>query len=50
MGGGMLLSEGSKYGDGSCGLVDIAVCDGLALFWVVDVGDWTDSEPLVPSW
>ena len=33
--GGTLLRDGSRKGEGTCGLVDIADCDGLALFWVV---------------
>ena len=41
MDGGTLFKVGSKNGEEICGLADMAVCEGLALFWVT--GDWTVS-------
>lgn len=41
--GGTLFRLASRKGDETCGLVDMAVCDGLELFCVVVTGDCTTS-------
>ena len=46
IGEGALVNAGSRNGDVTCGLADRGICGGLALFCVVDAGDWMESLPL----
>jgi hypothetical protein len=43
IGCGTLVNVDSRNGEGTWGLEETAVCDGLELFWVVETGDCTTS-------